>query len=538
VVVSVPTLPSRGDRTIVSRGRRRPATRRDDAAAPSRGLAESQAVIDAALERLDRLLGPFPEKLTPAVHELATIALARSRDAEKLRSCLAVARHDNELLRRAAAVDERLGELLGEGGGIDEVALVVALLTGKPVVVYDAHLRPLVAVDGTTDGVPARAITGAPCPPAALARAIEAVQDGRCELIDALPQIGVEARHAVAPVTVSSERRGYVVVREHPRPFGTLDRHIARRAATDLALVLAAERRVATAECDAPAALVAELVHGGKDPGEVERRARHLGINLDVPHAICLIAGRRPADPPPSAFQLRCALAATEQHLAVVPAPVPEGTICLLELRADAPKAVASREACSRVEAVLARLGSRPDALAIVSRRCTDAADYPRAYLEIRESLACVRTFAGPGATRVIAAAEVGAARVVLASSTRSDVDHFVEDTLGPLLAPEAGVHELLATLAVFFDHARNVRCCAHALGVHENTVRYRLARVERLTGLCVCADASDQLTVQLGLLVLRLEDRLPTVGPAPDRRWRSPQPRGDGGLRSPRPRA
>jgi hypothetical protein len=81
------------------------------------------------------------------------------------------------------------------------------------------------------------------------------------------------------------------------------------------------------------------------------------------------------------------------------------------------------------------------------------------------------------------------------------------------------------------------VRCCAHALGVHENTVRYRLARVERLTGLCVCADASDQLTVQLGLLVLRLEDRLPTVGPAPDRRWRSPQPVGTEGS-APRARA
>jgi DNA-binding PucR family transcriptional regulator len=43
-------------------------------------------------------------------------------------------------------------------------------------------------------------------------------------------------------------------------------------------------------------------------------------------------------------------------------------------------------------------------------------------------------------------------------------------------------------------------------LGVHENTVRYRLARVHALTGLDVAGDASDQLSVQMALLVLRLQ--------------------------------
>jgi DNA-binding PucR family transcriptional regulator len=44
------------------------------------------------------------------------------------------------------------------------------------------------------------------------------------------------------------------------------------------------------------------------------------------------------------------------------------------------------------------------------------------------------------------------------------------------------------------------------SLGVHENTVRKRLARVQDLTGLDVAADAGDQLSVQTALLVLRLE--------------------------------
>ena len=75
---------------------------------------------------------------------------------------------------------------------------------------------------------------------------------------------------------------------------------------------------------------------------------------------------------------------------------------------------------------------------------------------------------------------------------------------LGPLLA--AGDDGLLETLHVFFDTGRSIRASGAQLAVHENTVRYRLARVRTLTGLDVAADASDQLSVQMALLVLRLQ--------------------------------
>ena len=64
----------------------------------------------------------------------------------------------------------------------------------------------------------------------------------------------------------------------------------------------------------------------------------------------------------------------------------------------------------------------------------------------------------------------------------------------------------LLETLHVFFDSGRSIRASGVQLAVHENTVRYRLARVRTLTGLDVAADASDQLSVQMALLVLRLQ--------------------------------
>jgi DNA-binding PucR family transcriptional regulator len=64
---------------------------------------------------------------------------------------------------------------------------------------------------------------------------------------------------------------------------------------------------------------------------------------------------------------------------------------------------------------------------------------------------------------------------------------------------------DLLQTLRVFFDSSRSVRRSAERLGVHENTIRYRLARVEEHTGLAVASSSEDQLTMQLALLILRL---------------------------------
>jgi len=77
---------------------------------------------------------------------------------------------------------------------------------------------------------------------------------------------------------------------------------------------------------------------------------------------------------------------------------------------------------------------------------------------------------------------------------------------IGPLLTGEEGTAGLLRTLHVFYETGRSVRLSAARLSIHENTVRYRLARVHALTGLDVAADAGDQLTVQMSLLVLRLQ--------------------------------
>jgi DNA-binding PucR family transcriptional regulator len=61
----------------------------------------------------------------------------------------------------------------------------------------------------------------------------------------------------------------------------------------------------------------------------------------------------------------------------------------------------------------------------------------------------------------------------------------------------------------MFFATSRSVRRSAELLAVHENTIRYRLGRIHEVTHLDVAADADDQLTLQLALLILRLVGRI-----------------------------
>jgi DNA-binding PucR family transcriptional regulator len=46
---------------------------------------------------------------------------------------------------------------------------------------------------------------------------------------------------------------------------------------------------------------------------------------------------------------------------------------------------------------------------------------------------------------------------------------------------------------------------------LHENTIRYRLGRIETEIGLPVATDADAQFTAQLAILVLRLEGQIPS---------------------------
>jgi sugar diacid utilization regulator len=456
---------------------------------------------------------PFdaPTQATAAAFaDLAGIAIGQARQTASIRTSMRTVARQNALLRRAAAMDDRLAELTLKSATLQHIAEAVAELSGKPAAIYDAelNLRVAVAAPGAGDGVVPRLLE----PPYREARevgdALAALDDAGPAVVGPIPDAGLHHRHLVAPVTVRDDRWGYVVVMEFGARFGSLDAHIARRAAMHVALEMAAERRAATIEWDARASLAGELVRGNPDLELLQRRSEFLKLDLQRPHALCLIAAddSEPAVTPlPRA--VAGALGAALDGATVLTSSVPEGVAAIVALPAVDEGGIAALK--SALGRALSSLPSGSSLRTGISGICAGPAGFSRAYAEAQQVLRCQQNFAGPGQLRILAAADLGAGRPFLASADRAEAERFVTESLGPLLDNEAGNEALVATLAAFLRHSCHFRRCAADLHVHQNTVRYRLARVEQVTSLQVTTNTADQLTAQLAVLILRLTGRV-----------------------------
>jgi sugar diacid utilization regulator len=296
------------------------------------------------------------------------------------------------------------------------------------------------------------------------------------------------------------------VIVEHGSRFVALDGHTARRAATNVALELAAERRAARAEWDARASLAGELIRGTTDANALRRRAEYLGVELRAPHVACLVAGGRDGALPPTAELVRAFDAHVPQR-GLLATAVAEGVLLVLPLDDGMAPLDAVTAARGQAQAALEQLTADGPLLAAISARCTETADYVRAYTEARQVMSCLRSFAAGERPVVLTADDLGPGRLFLASASQDEAERFARDALGALLAEgDDLLADLLHTLQVYFDSARSVRRASQQLGVHENTIRYRLARVHELTGLAVGSDSGDELTAHLALLILRMQ--------------------------------
>lgn len=66
---------------------------------------------------------------------------------------------------------------------------------------------------------------------------------------------------------------------------------------------------------------------------------------------------------------------------------------------------------------------------------------------------------------------------------SEGDANEIVRRVLGPLMNQKSGETAFLDTLCAYLDNERNWAATAAALGIHKQTLAYRLQRIEKLTG-------------------------------------------------------
>jgi sugar diacid utilization regulator len=468
------------------------------------------------------VFSPGDAELASVFAHLAAVAVDHVRALLEVRVKLETSQRQVDTLRRAAAIEDRLAKLVLAGASLSELVHALAELLGKPCAIYDACDTRLAAAtpDAADDGMLPRLLE----PPCVGHDDVRAALDGaepdRAFVVGPLPEAGVLHRHVVAPVVIGGEVWGRLVVMEHKRRFTSGDVLAVRRAGTLVALQMNSERRAAEADWDAAASLVTDLLGGCADACAVQRRADRLGMRLDAPRVVVMLASRT-SDL--TSRDMRAAVAAfrdaggTEVHATAMAG----GVAALVDLEADHDEASLPARARELVAEVSSRLSRGVDVVAGISSVRSDPEGYAEAYSEARQVVDCIRRFApGPGPD-VFSAGDLGSGRVFLATSDRESVLRFADETFGNLVR-DPSKSDLLATLRSFFDNMASIRRCALRLHVHENTIRYRLSRVEELTGLAVTHDPDAQLGARLSLLVLMLQGRLPVALDAPPRAPRS----------------
>lgn len=438
---------------------------------------------------------------------LSAVAVAQAQASAELRETMRTVDRQNRVLRRVSAVEDRLTSLALEGRDLTEVATTVAELTGKPCAIFDGEHRQLAAAcaPGDPDGVRPRLLDADIRSHPKIAEALEPLEERKVAVVGPIPSVGVHHRYLAAPVLSQGEQWGTLVVMEHCSRFGQFDSMVARRAATIVALQVTAERRATAAQWDAGAALLGELIRGHREVATLRRRAEFHGLNLDHPRVLALFTCRTEAGQLlPNTNAIADVFEEVAPGMLSLVASVAEGVAVVLELPQDATDVDAARR---KVREACDRLAADDGLLVGISRICRTPEAYVQAYEHVGEVARCLDDFTVPGRSSVVAVDDLGAGRLFLVGSGREVADRFAEETLGPLLAEDTPL--LLSTMTAFFEEDRSIRRTAERLTVHENTIRYRLTRIEELTGLPVRNDSSAQLSAQLALLVLRLRGRL-----------------------------
>ncbi len=139
-----------------------------------------------------------------------------------------------------------------------------------------------------------------------------------------------------------------------------------------------------------------------------------------------------------------------------------------------------------------------------VSRTAGDLGDLPDAYRQARRALAVGRWMHGPGSDTWYDG--LGVFRLLFSAGS-AELASFAADTLGSLAEPGGDGDDLLATLDTLLETGLNVAETARRLHFHYNTVRHRVARLERLLGPFT-GDAHLRTRVQVAVYALRLAER------------------------------
>jgi sugar diacid utilization regulator len=440
--------------------------------------------------------------------ENARLYADQKRMVDELRDLNALTMRQHESLKRSVLIHDRLTELVLHDRGIDAIAERLSALIANPVVVLGRSFNPIavVGVDPDEAEQVATNLEHALAQPRLAPDLVRLTVERRPIHLAPDPTTGRTVSLIVAPIMAGADVLGFVMVIEGANHFDVVEFQALEQAATVFALAFTRERVVEEVENRLRGDFVNDLLAGTLDAEANLRRATRHGHDLALPHVVLAIAPDRATGV--AAGQDADRLPRLERGLQI--AIRRRGLMAHTSIKGDvvamlvAVPRQSSRDECAR-DAIVD--GIQSDLIALtpgetvsigMSRLCLGPSALPRGF---REALQALRTSERLGIRRAVTAFErLGVDRILAQIPDLGELADFSTVVLGPLLEYDAAHgSDLLATLFAYLGAGRRQREAADALGIHINSLNYRLRRIEEIGNLSL-DDAETCLNLHVAL--------------------------------------
>ncbi len=440
---------------------------------------DHEALPPALLEEARELTFPVFE----VPYELPFIALTE-------KAFTRLVNEQYEVLQRGIAIHKRLERLVLEESGLDEVVRALAAATGGAVCVLSSR-GETISSKAFRRRLPDEAMEQVR---AEVLRRGEELSNGSARLADnaefAPDHPDIAGRSLVLPVYLRGRGapQAWLVAARDTGGLGDFERLILQQAATVVALELMRQRAMRDTERRLAGDVLAEALTGRLSDEELAMRLRPFGIGQSA--SVLVFGGADGAPAPQAEAELDRfladagvgALVATRERLlcAVVDAQDHVDPIALTERARDA---------------IFADAGS----LRAAASRAAPVGALRRTFHEARCALEAA-ALANGSSPPVASYRDLGAFQLLLSLQDDEALRLYCDSVLGPLedASGEYG-DELIRSLEAFIEQNGQWERAARELYCHRHTLRYRIRRVEQLTGRDL-SNARDRIEFWLAL--------------------------------------
>ncbi|MYB10902.1 MAG: hypothetical protein F4Y28_13115 [Acidimicrobiia bacterium] len=367
-----------------------------------------------------------------------------------------------ELLRQGLAIHEDLSSVLLRGDGLPMMIRHLHRLVSGPAAVIDSHGRVL-ASEPQSAFWPIEEI-------------LHVRRQGKEEKSSEL---------TVAPIEVAGDLVAFLCVRAADPTF---DLHAIPYATTLIALEFSRRQAELTGRRELVGQVVSDLLGQRIPDRDAVRRLEAFGVNLERPATVVAAALLRPDQ------RIRTLPWGPQDLISSDQGPTVSALVgdeLISVLPSDKPVhqfAQATRERLAAID---------PDVRIGIGGSHTGANGFRLSYFEAKEALTH-----GPG----VSECEPLNLSTLLLVNRELPISEMAENLLEPIIDHdrEKG-SDLLRTLSVYLDLSASASDASRKLHLHRNSLRYRLAQIERLTGHDL-SQFNDRVQLWIALRALEVE--------------------------------